>query len=437
MRNIRLIAVILLVAVSACALERQSNADYRTRREALAKKTNGAVVLLFADPTLREGEHDENFYYLTGLQNPNAALLIAPAAADRAYTEVLFLPVRNLLMERWLGVQLGPDDPNIREVTGFERVERLDKLEGVLAPLLPRAPEDAGPHPQSALFYTDVKRSEPNPAMDWLRRTGVINNLAPRDVKPLIASLRMVKDAGELALIRKASEASVAAHLAALKFIKPGVTEHQVAATMEYTYEMRGCERGAYPPIVGAGINGTILHYSSNTATVKAGDLIVMDVAGEYSMYASDITRTAPASGKFTARQREIYEIVLGAQQAAMDAFVAGKSTTVGSGPNSLMTVVREYLNSHGKDLHGQRLGKYMIHGLGHHVGLNVHDASDTAAPLNKGMVFTLEPGVYLPEEGFGVRIEDTVYVDPNGRLVRLTEGLPRSPDEVEKAMQK
>ncbi len=446
MRKIQFLGLILLLSVCAFTLERQANADYRARREALARKTSGNIVLLFADPTLRE-EHDENFYYLTGLQNPNAALLIAPAqtasegAPARPYTEILFLPPRNLFQERWTGVQIGPGDPNIREVTGFERVEPLAQLDSELAQLLPAAAADLAPQPRDArpprALYTDVKQGQPNVPLDWLRRTGVLAGLMPRDVKPLIASLRMIKDAGELALIRKASEASVAAHLAAMKFIKPGVTEHQIAATMEYTYEMRGCERSAYSPIVGAGIDGTILHYSSNAATVKAGDLIVMDVAGEYSMYASDITRTAPASGKFTARQREIYDLVLAAQQAAMEAFVPGKSTLVGAGPNSLMTVVREYLNAHGKDAHGEPLGKYMIHGVGHHVGLNVHDASDSTAPLDKGMVFTLEPGIYLPEEGFGVRIEDTVYVDQSGKLVRLTEGLPRTADEVEKAMKK
>ncbi len=439
MRKIHLIAMFLLFAISVCALERQSNADYRARREALAKKTSGSIVLLLADPTLRD-EHDENFYYLTGVQNPNAALLIAPAvpategAPARAYTEILFLPPRNRFQERWTGVQIGPDDPNIRDVTGFQRVEPLEKLPGELAQLLPPPREGSQPHQEPPVLYTDLKRGEPNPPMEWLRRAGALNAV-PREVKPLIASLRMIKDAGELALIRKASEASVAAHLAAMKFIKPGVTEHQIAATMEYTYEMRGCERSAYSPIVGAGIDGTVLHYSSNTATVKEGDLIVMDVAGEYSMYASDITRTAPANGKFTARQREIYDLVLGAQQAAMDAFVPGKSTLVGRGPNSLVRAAREYLDAHGKDLHGQPLGQYMIHGLGHHVGLNVHDASDNTVPLDKGMVFTLEPGIYLPEEGFGVRIEDTLYVGPDGKLARLTEGLPRTADEVERAM--
>ncbi len=428
MRRIQVIGIVLLFAVAALGLERQPNSDYRARREALAKKTNGGVVLLFAD--VNDKGHDDNFYYLTGLINRGAALLIAPAqegSAARPYTEILFLPLRNLAQERWTGVQIGPTDPNIREVTGFERVEALDKLDSVLADVL---------QGQRAAVFTDTKPS-PNSPLDWIRRTNVLaGSLFTTDLKPLLATMRMTKDAGELALIRKATEASVPAHLAAMKFIKPGVTEHQIAATMEYTYEMRGCERPAYESIVGTGIDGTMLHYAAGPVALKDGDLVVMDVAGEYSMYASDITRTAPASGKFTARQREIYNVVLGAQEAAVAAFQAGKST-IGRGPNSLEEVVRAYMDAHGKDLHGEPLGKYMIHGLTHHVGLNVHDASDNRAPLDKGMVFTLEPGIYLPEEGFGVRIEDLMYVDQNGKLVRLSEGLPRTADEVEHAMKK
>jgi Xaa-Pro aminopeptidase len=153
-------------------------------------------------------------------------------------------------------------------------------------------------------------------------------------------------------------------------------------------------------------------------------------------MYASDITRTAPVNGKFTSRQREIYSIVLGAQEAAMQAFELGKSKLSGQDPASLYKVALDYINAHGKDQHGEPLGKYFIHGLGHPVGLNVHDPFDPTVPLAKGMIFTLEPGIYIPEEKLGVRIEDVFYVDPGtGKLVILSQGLPRTADEVEKVM--
>ena len=169
--------------------------------------------------------------------------------------------------------------------------------------------------------------------------------------------------------------------------------------------------------------------------------MVVIDAAGEYSMYASDITRTMPVDGKFTPRQREIYDIVLGAQRAAAAAFVASKSKLGGvnqRGPevtDTLDKVAYDYVNTHGKDLHGEPLGKYFLHGLGHSVGINVHDPMDYSKPLDKGNVFTIEPGIYIPEEGIGVRIEDVFYVDQQGKLVDLIAKLPHEAEEIEAAM--
>jgi Xaa-Pro aminopeptidase len=178
-----------------------------------------------------------------------------------------------------------------------------------------------------------------------------------------------------------------------------------------------------------------VLHYSDDSGTSQTGDLILIDAAGEYSMYASDITRTMPVNGKFTARQREIYEVVLGAQKAAIAAFQSGQSHLRRGQEGSLHDVAYEYINTHGKDSHGEPLGKYFIHGLSHYVGLNVHDPGDYSVPLGPGMVFTIEPGIYIPEEKIGVRIEDMFYVDSNGKLIRLTESLPQTVDEIERLM--
>jgi len=152
-------------------------------------------------------------------------------------------------------------------------------------------------------------------------------------------------------------------------------------------------------------------------------------------MYASDITRTLPANGKFTPRQREIYDIVLGAQEAAIAAFKSGKSNLKRNDPDSLHKVAYDYINSHGKDLHGQPLGGYFIHGLSHYVGLNVHDSGDYKVTLSPGMVFTIEPGIYIPDEKIGVRIEDMFWVDASGKLVKLSGDLPSSASEIERIM--
>jgi Xaa-Pro aminopeptidase len=220
-----------------------------------------------------------------------------------------------------------------------------------------------------------------------------------------------------------------------MKAVKPNVTEFEISGLMQYEWTRRGCERPAYSPIVGSGHSSTVLHYSENTNTMKAGDVVVIDAAGEYSMYAADITRTLPVSGHFTPRQREIYDIVLGAQEAAIAAFQPGKSMLFGDTETSLNKVAKDYIKTHGKDLHGQPLDQYFIHGLGHYIGLNVHDPGDYKVPLGPGMTFTIEPGIYIPEENIGVRIEDDFYVDADGKLIKLSAAVPSTPADVEKAM--
>jgi Xaa-Pro aminopeptidase len=245
--------------------------------------------------------------------------------------------------------------------------------------------------------------------------------------------MRAVKSPGEIALIRKAADASIEAHLAAMKTVRPGMWEYEVAARMQYEFQRRGCEWPAYPPIVGSAFYSTVLHYDQNDHQMQSGDLVVMDVAGSYSGYASDITRTLPVNGHFTARQREIYEIVLGAQNAVIAAARPGATLSRG-GKHSLYDIAYKYINSHGRDLHGSRLGQYFIHGLGHPVGLNVHDPLDYGRPLEAGMVITDEPGIYIPDEKIGVRIEDMLLITPNGVEV-LTGRLPRAANEIEKMM--
>jgi Xaa-Pro aminopeptidase len=434
---------VLLVCFLLCqltwALDRQPNSDFRARRQSLASKAGGSVVLLFASNEA-EGPNDlygyrpdDNFFYLSGWSEPGAALLIMGGAnpEDHSYTEILFLPNHNPSQEKWTGPKLGADSPDAGKLTGFDHVGALDNLRSELVRLLPA---------KKATVYTDVvadgEISNSAAPLDWLKRANAFPvGVSFQDVRPMLALLRTYKDSGEIERIRHATDASIAAHFAAMRTVKPGVTEREVSALMQYEWGKRGCERPAYAPIVGSGFNSTVLHYSDDSGTMRPGDVVVIDAAGEYSMYASDITRTLPVSGKFTARQREIYDIVLGAQQAAMAAFRPGKSSLRKDQPDSIYDVAYKYIDSHGKDLHGEPLGKYFIHGLSHYVGLNVHDAGDYNAPLGPGAVFTIEPGIYIPEEKLGVRIEDILYVDPDGKLINLTANLPHTADDVEHTM--
>ena len=421
------------------ALDRQPNSDFRLRRQSLASKANGGAVLLFASNEA-EGPNDlygyrpdDNFFYLSGWSEPGAALLIVGGAnsQDHSYTEILFLPNHNPSQEKWTGPKLGADSPDASKVTGFDHIEVLDNLRSELVRLLPL---------RKATVFTDIvaddEISNSTAPLDWLKRANAFPvGVSFQDVRPMLASLRTYKDSGEIERIRHATDASMAAHFAAMRTVKPGMTEREISALMQYEWGKRGCERPAYAPIVGSGFDSTVLHYSDDSGTMQSGDLVVIDAAGEYSMYASDITRTLPVAGKFTARQREIYDIVLGAQQAAAAAFRSGKSHLRRDQSDSLHDVAYNYINTHGKDLHGEPLGKYFIHGLGHYVGLNVHDTGDYDVPLGPGAVFTLEPGIYIPEEKLGVRIEDILYVDQDGKLINLTGNLPHTADDVERAM--
>lgn len=435
------------VALStAPALEKQSAADYHARRVALGNELHGGVAMLFAaeEPALdfapyRQGS---DFYYLTGWNEPGAALLIVgPASATehqgqpvhaREYKEILFLPTRNLRMEQYTGAKMDASTPGVADATGVHNVEAMTNLAADLNQLI-------GDDRRLALsIWTQPHVRAADSLLDFTAATLGTTAQAPKDVATLMMPLREVKDAGEIELLKKASAASIAGQREMMRAVRPGETERAIAGNMTAAWFRQGCERPSYAPIVGTGIDSTILHYSENARTVQDGDVVVVDAACEYSMYASDITRTVPANGHFTARQREIYEIVLGAQKAAIDAFVAGKSKINDFShrdPDTLDAVAYNYINTHGKDLHGQPLGKYWLHGLGHMVGIDVHDPAQYPAVLKPGMVFTIEPGIYIPEEKLGVRIECDFLVLPDGKLLDLDADLPHTADEVEGAM--
>jgi Xaa-Pro aminopeptidase len=437
---LRLACALLLVACLAPMLrawEREPLSVFAERRAKLIAAVNAPIVLFGytgheeANPSYVFMQ-EENFYYLTGHNEEGAALLLVPESAEQkgwsGAREILYLPPRDLAEERWNGPRIGPDDPGVQEKTGFARVETFAKLHETLAGLAKNYPEIytelPGPHeegyPHAANWSKWVKEAVPQASV--------------KDVSSAVATLRAIKTPGELALIQKAIDPSIDAHLEAMKMVRPGLYEYQVAARMVEIHDYAGCETEAYAPIVGTGFNSTVLHYNKLDRRIEDGDLVLMDVGGQYSGYASDITRTIPANGKFTPRQREIYEIVLGAQNAAMAALKPGMTLGGKDATTSLQKIAMDYIDSHGMDKEGRSLGRYYIHGLSHHVGLNVHDPSGPSRPLEPGMVITIEPGIYIPEENLGVRIEDDVLITATG-YKQLTARLPRSPDEIEKIM--
>jgi Xaa-Pro aminopeptidase len=442
------IAAILAISLAPLAhsLEKQPAAAYRARRMALAAKLHGGVAVLFAAQEAQLDfmpyRQDADFYYLTGWNEPGAALLIVAdadqpqttqAPTPRRYTEILFLPTRDLRMEKYTGAKLDAASPGVAQAAGVDAVQPMTELPAVLNRLMDadrRLAHNVWAQPDSP---------QAKALLEFTAATlGVSAPTAPRDVTGLTAQLRVVKDAGEIELQKKAADASITAQRVMMKTVKPGVTERALAGKMTAAWLENGCERASYAPIVGSGINSTTLHYSENTRTLEDGDILLVDAACEYSMYASDITRTVPVNGHFTPRQREIYNIVLGAQQAAIDAFVAGKSKINDRDrrdADSLDNAAYNYINTHGKSLKGEPLGQYWLHGLGHMMGIDVHDPADYPAVLKPGMVFTIEPGVYIPEEKLGVRIECDFLVGADGKLIDLDAALPHTAEDVEAAM--
>jgi Xaa-Pro aminopeptidase len=427
---------LLFVAVLVQARFPQPAAEYQGRRAKLRAEVDGPVVLFGYTSRNDAGEvavffQDEDFYYLTGYSEPDAALVLIPdsmaAKSSGGPTEILYLPPRDPREAIWGGAHLGPNDPGVAEKTGFQAVRPFAELRDDLAALaktnpkfyalLPKGPENG--YPQLQTWH------------DWLK-DALPPQSAIEDLQPTLTEMRMVKSPGEVELLQKAVDASVDAQLAAMKMMKPGLMEYQVAAKMEEIHKWEGCSREAYAPIVGAGFFSTVLHYDALDNQIKDGDVVVMDVAGEYGGYDADITRTLPANGKFTARQREIYDVVLGAQNAAIAAVKPG--VYLYGGPGSLHSIAADYINTHGKDKDGKPLGKYFVHGLGHGLGLNVHDPTEYREPLKAGMTITIEPGIYIRDENLGVRIEDDVLVTADGHRL-MTERLPRNADEVEKVM--
>lgn len=393
--------------------------EFRARRANLRKSLDGVLLLAGQteghDPVFRF-EQEPNFYYLTGWSQPGATLLVNPSG------EILFLPHHNAHTELYTGKRLSAEDSHVRELTGFDEVMPVERLEAELDKAL------SANEKLYALWGQAVT--------DQLRTRYPFREVS--DATPLITKLRVKKSAAEIAAIQRATDVSVEAHRTAWKRIAAGANEYQIAATMVDSFLENGCEGVAYSPIVGSGPNSVILHYNLNQRRMESGEVVLLDSAAECDHYASDITRTLAVGGKFSPREREIYQIVLGAQKAAIAAVKPGaRLSGDGETPTgkTLTDVARDYINAHGKALDGEPLGKYFTHGIGHQVGLEVHDPN-IDGPLEAGMVITIEPGVYIPEENIGVRIEDVVLVTENGAKV-LSAALPKEPDQIEKAVGK
>jgi len=435
-------AAACVLATSARAQERRDrepNSVYAERRARLAAQVDCPIVLWGLTGREESSQayifaQEENFYYLSGHNEEGAGLIILPAAKSSSHDgtngprEFFYLPAKNPLKEKWNGARMSPVDPGIEARTGFATVKPFAEMRAEIENLARAYPSFCTilPYEKELGGYPHEKE-----VVDWLQQS--VPQIKLKDIRAQITAMRQIKSPGEIAFLQRAIDLSLDSHLEAMRLMRPGLYEYQVGARMVEVHQMGGSEAEGYAPIVGAGPNSTALHYDRLSRKIEDGDIVVMDVGAQFSGYSADITRTIPANGKFTPRQLEIYNIVLGAQNAALAALKPGMDLCR-KGDQSVDKISRDYINSHGKDRHGKSLGQYYIHGLGHHIGLNVHDPGEYCGPLQPGMVVTMEPGIYIPEENLGVRIEDDVLITETGYKL-LSERLPRDPVEIEKIM--
>jgi len=389
--------------------------------------SNGDAVL----PLLQNSD----FFYLTGIEQEESLLLLYPDAHDPKQREILFLRQPNPLMETWEGHKLTREEA--RDISGVERVEWLPDFPSLFHRLMCECSQvflNSNEHKRAqivvqsrdARFIADVQ--ERYPLHDYRR------------LAPLLHRLRAVKSDFEIGLLRKACDITEAGFRRVCRFVKPGVNEMEVEAEFAHEFLRRG-GRFAYNPIIASGLNACALHYSQNDQPCRKGELLLLDVASSYANYNADMTRTIPVSGRFSRRQKQVYQAVLRVLRAL------SKAATPGKLPRDWQKEAEELVEKELVDLglltlaeikkqdpDDKALRKYFMHGAGHPLGLDVHDSAITVEPIQAGWVLTVEPAIYIREEGFGVRLENNILVQEAGNA-DLMEKIPIDPDEVEQLM--
>ena len=387
-------------------------AVYRERRERVMKELGGCATAIAAQGEVsgvtEDFKQDDDFFWLTGVTEPGAWLVLTP---KQKYTRTaLYLKSRDPEAERWTG----PRDaitPALKDKFGVDQVRRGSGAGSLLF---------AGQSTDCFAIIAPLSGlKDERPDVAAVRQAAGALGMKVVYKRDLLSKLRTAHGEEEIARMERAIAITRAGHEAAARATVAGVSERDVQTQLEYAFFANGATGLSYPSIVGSGENGAVLHWDKNSRMLRDGDLVVMDAAAEYGRYAADVTRTFPVSGKFNEEQAKAYRAVYQVQEEIFAAIRPGVSMA------DLQHVAEEAMRRQGY------LDKF-IHGFGHFVGLNVHDAGNLEQPIPPGAVFTVEPGVYLPERGFGVRIEDEVLVLPNGKARLLTAGFPRKLEDVE-----
>lgn len=395
--------------------------EYHGRRERLLKSLGGSVGIVLAgshENALHGPFHaNPHFRYLTGIDDEaGAILLLAPRHAVASRRVQLFLAPRDPEVEAWDGYR-APLGKALREACGIASVQRLGSFPKMLLESARKARRLACLHPLAA------HNAPVSPDFAILRESASrIPGCTIEDQSDLLVQMRSTKSRAEVDCIRGAVAATTAGYAAAMRSLRPGMHEFDLQEVLEHAFRTSGARGTGYRSIVGGGLNSTVLHYHANSAPLAAGDLVCIDAGACADGYTADVTRTLPVSGRFSARQREVYAVVLEALERATAAVRPGVTIA------QVDAVARKVIARAG-------FADAFPHGIGHHLGLEVHDPGPDA-PLKAGAVITVEPGIYLPKEKIGIRIEDDVLVTPRGREV-LTKAIPKSVEAIERAMRR
>ena len=409
-----------------------SFAEHREKLyQSIAENTLVIVYAGIPIHTNEDGYHDfvvnSQYFYLTGLERENTAFLAYKTAEKTR--EFLFIEEPDPLSERWTGKM--PTVEEVRTISGIEDVRYTDNLEGAISSFMGRFRVEQA--------YFDLYRCQMNDLPNYNpvmaeRFRQAYPHVILKDLHTACVPLREQKDAQEVESIRKALDITRQGLEFVMKNLKPGMMEYQVQADFEYTCRRLGAKRQAFPTIAGSGINGCMMHYGTNHCEVRDGSLILLDLGVKYGNYCSDITRTYPANGRFSPRQREIYELVLKANETVAAAAKPGITT------KDLNDVARRVLGEGlvalGMIQDVSEVGKYYMHGVSHPIGIDVHDISLAGDVLAPGWVISNEPGLYIDEEAIGIRIEDDLLITEDGCEV-LSKSIIRDPDEIEAFMAK
>ena len=389
-----------------------------------------------ADSTLPFYQH-RNIFYLSGVDQEESILVLNPNANNPAHKEILFLKETNDHIAIWEGAKLNKDQA--KSSTGIQSVYWLDEFETIFSKLMTNVDKvyfNNNDHYRKAVEM----QTREDRFLVWLK-----SNYPKHKIEysfPIMEKLRGVKEPEEIELIQKACDITEKGFRRVLKFLKPGVMEFHVEA--EYSHEfLRNRSKGfAYTPIIASGYNACVLHYINNNMQCKEGDMLLMDVGAEYANYSSDMTRTIPVNGRFTDRQKSVYQAVLNVKNEASKMLIPGTlweeyHVEVGKLMTSelISLGLLDKSDIQNQDHKNPAYKKYFMHGTSHHMGLDTHDYGDLKTPMVANMVFTVEPGIYIPDENLGIRLEDDVVIKNSGNPINLMKSIPIEIEEIEEIM--